>query len=162
MKPVFLPFLFLSQLLFAQNTISTANKNAVFASVEKHQQELIKLSDQIWGFAEIALRETKSSKVLADYAEAQGFRVTRGVAEIPTAFIAEFGSGKPIIGVLGEFDALRNELVPINRIHPIAELLEACWHYLDEQNGHIAPTPSSASSEFKRAIRSSDFRSGLE
>ncbi len=106
MKPVFLPFLFLSQLLFAQNTISTANKNAVFASVEKHQQELIKLSNQIWGFAEIALRETKSSKVLADYAEAQGFRVTRGVAEIPTAFIAEFGSGKPIIGVLGEFDAL--------------------------------------------------------
>jgi len=32
-------------------------------------------------------------------------------------------------------DALRNELVPINRIHPIAELLEACWHYIDEQNG---------------------------
>ena len=106
MKPVLLPLLFLSQLLFAQKTNLSANKNAVFASVQKHQQELITLSDQIWGFAEIALRETKSSKVLADYAEAQGFRVTRGVAEMPTAFIAEFGSGKPIIGILGEFDAL--------------------------------------------------------
>ncbi len=106
MKLLFLPLLFLSQLLIAQKTISTANKNAVLASVEKHQQELISLSDQIWGYAEIAMKETKSSKVLSDYAEAQGFKVTRGVAEIPTAFIAEFGSGKPIIGVLGEFDAL--------------------------------------------------------
>ena len=106
MKLIFLPLLFLSQLLFAQKTTSSANKNAVLASVEKHQQELIKLSDQVWGFAETAMRETRSSKVLADYAEAQGFKVTRGVADIPTAFIAEFGSGKPIIGVLGEFDAL--------------------------------------------------------
>jgi aminobenzoyl-glutamate utilization protein B len=62
---------------------------AVLASVEKHQQELIRLSNQIWGFAETAMKETKSSKVLADYAQEQGFRVTRGVAEIPTAFIAE-------------------------------------------------------------------------
>ena len=106
MKLIFLPLLLLSQLLFAQKTISSANKNSVLASVEKHQQELIKLSDQVWGFAETAMRETRSSKVLADYAEAQGFKVTRGVADIPTAFIAEFGSGKPIIGVLGEFDAL--------------------------------------------------------
>jgi len=106
MKMLFLPLLFLSQVLLAQKTNTSTNKNAVISSVEKHQQELIALSDQIWGFAEIAMRETKSSKVLADYAEAQGFKVTRGVAEIPTAFIAEFGSGKPIIGVLGEFDAL--------------------------------------------------------
>lgn len=106
MKLFFLPLLFISQILFAQKVKPSANKNAVLASVEKHRQELIALSDQIWGFAEIAMRETKSSKVLADYAEAQGFKVTRGVAEIPTAFIAEFGKGKPIIGVLGEFDAL--------------------------------------------------------
>ena len=106
MKLFFLPLLFISQILFAQKVKPSANKNAVLASVEKHQRELIALSDQIWGFAEIAMRETKSSKVLADYAEAQGFKVTRGVAEIPTAFIAEFGKGKPIIGVLGEFDAL--------------------------------------------------------
>ena len=84
----------------------SGNKQEVLVSVEKHQQELIQLSDQVWAFAETALKETQSSKVLADYAAAQGFKVTRGVAEMPTAFIAEYGSGKPIIGVLGEFDAL--------------------------------------------------------
>jgi len=85
---------------------SNPNKAAAIASVEMHKAELIKLSDQIWAFAETALRETQSAKVLADYAEGQGFRVTRGVAGMPTAFIAEFGSGKPIIGIMGEYDAL--------------------------------------------------------
>ena len=105
-KFLLLPFLFLSYLSIAQQTNLSPNKKAVLASVEKHQQELIRLSNQIWGFAETAMKETKSSKVLADYAQEQGFKVTRGVAEIPTAFIAEYGSGVPIIGVLGEFDAL--------------------------------------------------------
>ncbi|MFZ9661924.1 MAG: amidohydrolase, partial [Chitinophagaceae bacterium] len=50
--------------------------------------------------------EHQSSKVLSDYAEKQGFKVTKNIADIPTAFIAEYGSGKPIIGILGEFDAL--------------------------------------------------------
>jgi aminobenzoyl-glutamate utilization protein B len=106
MKVFFLPLLFITQMLFAQKATPSTNKKMVLSAVEKHQQELIQLSDAVWGFAETAMRETQSSKVLADYAEAQGFKVTRGVAEIPTAFIAEFGSGKPIIGVLGEFDAL--------------------------------------------------------
>ena len=44
--------------------------------------------------------------MLADYAEKQGFRVTRGVGGLPTAFTAEFGQGKPIIGIMGEYDAL--------------------------------------------------------
>jgi aminobenzoyl-glutamate utilization protein B len=105
-KFLLLPFLFLSYLSIAQQTNLSPNKKAVLASVEKHQQELIRLSNQIWEFAETAMKETKSSKVLADYAQEQGFKVTRGVAEIPTAFIAEYGSGVPIIGVLGEFDAL--------------------------------------------------------
>ncbi len=81
-------------------------KETAVASVEAHQKDLIQLSDQIWRFAETALRETKSSKVLADYAEQQGFKEERGVAGMPTAFVATFGEGKPIIGILGEFDAL--------------------------------------------------------
>lgn len=104
MRKYFIPLLFVCSLATAQ--VISKNKSAVLASVEKHQQELIKLSDQVWAFAETAMRETQSAKVLADYAEQQGFKVTRGVAAIPTAFIAEYGSGKPIIGVLGEFDAL--------------------------------------------------------
>lgn len=81
-------------------------KVALAKSIETKEPELIKLSDQIWDFAETALAETKSSKVLADWAEKKGMKVERGVAGMPTAFIASYGSGKPIIGILGEFDAL--------------------------------------------------------
>jgi aminobenzoyl-glutamate utilization protein B len=105
-KFLFLCGIVLSLSAFAQKTTVSNNKSIVLSSVEKHQEELIKISDQIWGFAEIAMREHKSAKLLADYAEAQGFKVNRGVAGIPTAFVAEYGSGKPIIGILGEFDAL--------------------------------------------------------
>ena len=105
-KILFIGILLISTSSIAQNPIITPNKASVLKSIEKHQDELTKISDQIWGFAEIAMREHQSAKVLADYAETQGFKVTRGVAGIPTAFIAEYGSGKPIIGILGEFDAL--------------------------------------------------------
>jgi aminobenzoyl-glutamate utilization protein B len=67
---------------------------------------MTRLSDQIWGFAETALREHRSAKLLADYAEGKGFRVERGVSGMPTAFVATFGEGRPIIGVMGEYDAL--------------------------------------------------------
>ena len=75
-------------------------------SIDNQSGQLIELSDQIWAFAETALREYRSAALLADYAEAQGFEVTRGVAGLPTAFTARFGSGKPVIGIMGEYDAL--------------------------------------------------------
>ena len=90
----------------AQKQKPNLSKDAVIKSVDKHQQELIGISDKVWAYAETALKEYKSSKELADYAEAQGFTVKRGVAGMPTAFTAEFGSGKPVIGIMGEFDAL--------------------------------------------------------
>jgi aminobenzoyl-glutamate utilization protein B len=83
-----------------------AKKQDAIATIDKQKDALIRMSDQIWEFAETALRETRSSKLLADYAESQGFRVERGVAGMPTAFIATYGEGKPIIGILGEYDAL--------------------------------------------------------
>ncbi|WP_127140711.1 amidohydrolase [Flagellimonas marinaquae] len=82
------------------------DKKAVVASVEKHKENLIKISDSIWALAETAFEESISSELLADYAEQNGMTVTRGVADIPTAFVATYGSGKPVISVLGEFDAL--------------------------------------------------------
>ncbi|HSR59742.1 MAG TPA: amidohydrolase [Robiginitalea sp.] len=84
----------------------TAAKKAVVQSVENHQAELIAISDSIWAMAETAFQETGSSDLLADYAEANGFEVERGVAGIPTAFVATYGSGSPVISVLGEYDAL--------------------------------------------------------
>ncbi len=82
------------------------NKKIIVASVEKHKADLIKISDSIWAAAETAFEETKSAEILAKYAEKNGFKVTRGVANIPTAFTAVYGSGKPVISILGEFDAL--------------------------------------------------------
>ncbi|MBN1273336.1 MAG: amidohydrolase [Candidatus Aminicenantes bacterium] len=65
-----------------------------------------KISDAIWSYAELGLQEFNSSKLLADTLEEEGFSVERGLAGMPTCFVATFGSGKPVIGFLGEYDAL--------------------------------------------------------
>ena len=65
-----------------------------------------KISDSIWSYAELGMQEFKSSKLLADTLEKAGFTVERGMAGMPTCFVASYGSGKPVIGILGEFDAL--------------------------------------------------------
>jgi aminobenzoyl-glutamate utilization protein B len=92
--------------LHVQAASPSATKRAAVASVDAHAADLTALSDKIWAYAETALREHKSSKLLADYAEEKGFTVTRNVSGMPTAFIAKFGSGRPIIGIMGEYDAL--------------------------------------------------------
>jgi aminobenzoyl-glutamate utilization protein B len=108
-------------------------KEEAVASIEKQKAELVKLSDRIWAFAETALREHRSSKALADYAEQQGFKVERGVSGMPTAFIASYGQGQPVIGILGEFDALPGIS---QKAAPVKEPLEAgapghgCGHNL--------------------------------
>jgi aminobenzoyl-glutamate utilization protein B len=104
---IFLIALSLSGITFAQAHLhDNANKQAVITSVEDQFAELRDLSDRIWSYEEVAFRETKSAKDLVAYAKANGFKVTEGIGEIPTAFVAEYGSGKPIIGIMGEFDAL--------------------------------------------------------
>ncbi|MFO7769727.1 MAG: amidohydrolase [bacterium] len=81
-------------------------RSRAFQVVEERSEELVRLSDAIWSYAELALREHRSAAELADYLEVNGFRVTQGVAGMPTAFVAEKGRGKPVIGILAEFDAL--------------------------------------------------------
>lgn len=108
-------------------------KEEAVASIEKHRAELTNLSDQIWAFAETALRETRSSKVLADYAEKQGFEVKRGVAAMPTAFIATYGQGRPIIGILGEYDALpgiSQKASPVKEAYEAGAAGHGCGHNL--------------------------------
>ena len=85
---------------------ASAAKRAVVRSVDLHAAELTELSDRVWAYAETALRETRSAAALADYAEKQGFRVQRGVAGMPSAFIATYGQGRPVVGIMGEYDAL--------------------------------------------------------
>ncbi|HSB64270.1 MAG TPA: amidohydrolase [Thermoanaerobaculia bacterium] len=64
------------------------------------------VAGRIWSFSETALHETQSSALLADVLEKEGFGVTRGVAGMPTAFVASAGTGTPVVGILAEYDAL--------------------------------------------------------
>jgi aminobenzoyl-glutamate utilization protein B len=89
-----------------QAPVLSAGKKTVIQSVDNQSAQLISISDKIWAAEETAFNEIQSSKLLADHAEANGFKVERGVAEMPTAFVATYGSGSPVIGILGEFDAL--------------------------------------------------------
>ena len=107
------------------------NKRYILKSVEKHEAKLIEISDAIWASAEIAFEENQSSDLLADYAEENGFKVDRGVAGMPTAFVATYGSGKPVISVLGEFDALpgiSQKAVPTKSPLKIGAAGHGCGH----------------------------------
>jgi aminobenzoyl-glutamate utilization protein B len=74
--------------------------------VDERQERFIAISDDIWAHPQVALEETYACARQADDLEADGFRITRNVGGLPTAFMAEWGSGAPIIGFLGEYDAL--------------------------------------------------------
>jgi aminobenzoyl-glutamate utilization protein B len=81
-------------------------KKSAFQWIEEQKPQLFALNRLIWEAAEVGLEERRSSAALAAYLEENGFTVQRGVAEMPTAFIASFGSGSPVIAILAEFDAL--------------------------------------------------------
>ena len=92
--------LLLATPLFAEVKF-VAEKKGAAATIDKTSAEMTALSDKVWAFAETALKETQSSQALADFAEAKGFRVTRNVANMPTAFVAVVGSGTRVFGILG-------------------------------------------------------------
>lgn len=85
-----------------------ADKSEIMKLVRFRQEKFWKISDAIWSYAELGLEEFKSSKLLADTLEEAGFKVQRGAAGMPTAIVAtwSYGTGKPVIGFLGEYDAL--------------------------------------------------------
>jgi aminobenzoyl-glutamate utilization protein B len=81
-------------------------RRALLQSLDAGAQRYGDMSRQIWELAEVGYKETKSSALLRDELKAAGFRIDEGVAGMPTAFVATWGSGKPVIGLMGEFDAL--------------------------------------------------------
>jgi aminobenzoyl-glutamate utilization protein B len=101
-------FLLATSPVWAQKKASKPDplKQAVQETINSRFSKMTEVSDKIWAFEETAFQETQSSAALSAFAEELGFKVTRGVGEIPTAFVAEYGSGSPIIGILGEFDGL--------------------------------------------------------
>ena len=84
----------------------TSDRRSVLASIDAKANTYTDVAMKIWSFAEVGYQETRSSALLQDQLASAGFTVSPGVAEIPTAFVATWGSGKPVIGIVGEFDAL--------------------------------------------------------
>ena len=77
------------------------------AWIESNRSMFVELSNEVWGYAELGYHEHKSSQTLEDALEEEGFKLERGVAELTTAFVASYGNADgPVIGILGEFDAL--------------------------------------------------------
>ena len=87
-------------------TRNDPEKSDLLRIVDQNSQLLIDVSDKIWEYAEIALEEYESAELLEGVLEKEGFRVEKDVADLPTAFVATFGSGVPVIGILAEYDAL--------------------------------------------------------
>lgn len=108
-------------------------KPEVMAFLDQREEELADVAMRIWDLAEVGYMETESSALLAGELEAHGFTVEWGVAGIPTAFVASYGSGAPVIGVLGEFDALpgiNQDRVPERRPIEGKAAGHACGHHL--------------------------------
>ena len=84
----------------------SSKEEKFFEAVDAREEALAALSKEIWGYAELGLKEVQSSKAIAAYLEKEGFKVQLGVGSIPTAICAEYGSGHPVIAYLGEYDAL--------------------------------------------------------
>jgi len=83
-------------------------KLTAIEQVDALEHEIGNISMELWGYSEIALREVRSAEFLASILEREGFKLERGVAGMPTAFVAEWGNGGPVIGILAEYDALPN------------------------------------------------------
>jgi len=112
---------------------STPPKQTAVEWIEANQAEVVAVSRDIWEYAEIGLQEFKSSARLSDLLERHGFEVQKGVAGIPTAFVASYGSGKPVIAFLAEYDALpglSQDAVPERKARPDVHAGHACGHNL--------------------------------
>ena len=108
-------------------------KTMVRAHIDSHGDEYDAIAQAIWDFAEVGYQEVRSSALLQSTLEAAGFDLRVGVAEIPTAFVATWGNGRPIVGLLAEFDALpgtTQDRVPVRQPLPDRQSGHACGHHL--------------------------------
>ncbi|MCE2757293.1 MAG: M20 family metallopeptidase [Bacteroidota bacterium] len=110
-----------------------AMKTTAVQNIQRAYDQYKNVALQIWGHAELGYKEVKSSALLQETLKKEGFTVETGVAEIPTAFVATYGSGQPVIGILAEFDALpglAQEAVPEKKSIAGQAGGHGCGHHL--------------------------------
>jgi aminobenzoyl-glutamate utilization protein B len=116
----------------AQPALDLTKKEAI-ADINKRYAEYRDIAQQIWNFSELGYKEEKSSALLRGLLEKEGFRIETGVSGIPTAFVASFGSGSPVIGILAEYDALpglSQQAIPEKKPAEGRESGHGCGHHL--------------------------------
>ena len=109
------------------------SKTAVINTLNNSYEADKKTALQIWNFAEVGYKETKSAALHVQNLKAAGFTVETGVADMPTAFVATYGSGSPVIGILAEYDALpglAQEASPTKKIIEGKNAGHGCGHHL--------------------------------
>ena len=101
--------------------------------VEQRSEMISEIAMSLWDWAEVGYQENRSSQLLQDQLAAEGFTIEAGVADIPTAFIAEYGSGEPVIAILAEMDALpgiNQSASPVRQPVENKHAGQACGHNL--------------------------------
>ena len=120
-------------LFFHSDIKPQSNKTEIQKNIDSQKEKFEKIAKSIWTWAEVGYQEEKSTALLKKTLSDEGFDIRSGVAEIPTAFVAEYGSGFPVIGILAEFDALPgiSQSVATKRV-PILDnnAGHACGHHL--------------------------------
>lgn len=108
-------------------------KKEAFTSLDQFASHYKDIAMKIWDYAELGYKEQKSSALLAEELTQNGFNVEMGVAGIPTAFVASFGSGGPVIGILAEYDALpglSQQAIPEKQAFEGRNAGHGCGHHL--------------------------------
>ena len=110
------------------------DKKLIYAAVDEKSGMLTDLSDRIWEYAELSMMEHKSTAAYLEILRAEGFKVNANLCGMATAFSASYGEGRPVIGLLGEYDALSglSQVPGSTRKEPLVEggCGQGCGHNL--------------------------------
>lgn len=123
----------LLQLQAQKKDAGSAIKEKVIAELQGQYEKYSGIATAIWSYAEVGYKENNSTRLLQNTLKDNGFTIDTGVAGIPTAFVATYGNGKPVIGVLAEFDALpglSQDSVAERKPLPAQIAGHACGHHL--------------------------------
>jgi len=117
------------------------SKEQAWKWIDEHREEFIEVSNKVWEYAELGLVEHKSAQLHVDTLKKHGFKVDHGVAGMPTAFIATWGKGEPVIGFMGEYDSLpgiSNKAVPHREWLVEGGCGHGCGHNVHGTSGFMA------------------------
>jgi len=125
-------FLFLLIIVSLIANSQDLDKKKAIARIAKLESTYGQMAQKIWTYAEVGYKEKQSSLLLQETLKQAGFAIEAGVADIPTAFVATFGQGKPVIGIMAEYDALpglSQDTIPVKRSLG-GNSGHACGHHL--------------------------------